>query len=153
MTDCAINEHEGSVAFNQQDVDDGREMGRVGARRLVLLPGDNDECLRLNITDFYVVRLFTYCLFSCWFVHLSLFIYFENGACIVQLRFFCLFYETVHPVRESVLNSHRIASLRICIKLNFVDFIETSFCCQRLFFLTSLQKSLVENECYRSALL
>lgn len=151
MTDCAINEHEGSVAFNQQDVDDGREMGRVGARRLVLLPGDNDECLRLNITDFYVVRLFTYCLFSCWFVHLSLFIYFENGACIVQLRFFGLFYETVCPVREFALNSHRIASLCVCIK--FLSTLSRPHSFASGCFFTSLQKSLVENECYRSALL
>lgn len=76
------------MAFNQQDVDDGREMGHVGARRVVLLPGDNDECLHLNITDFYVVRLFTYCLFGGSFVHLSLFIYFEDGACIVQSHIF-----------------------------------------------------------------
>ncbi len=69
--------------INQQDKYDGREMGHVGACWGSLVPGDNDECLHLNITDFYVVHSFTYCLFSCLCVHLSLFIHFENQACIV----------------------------------------------------------------------
>lgn len=65
MTECAINELRGSVAYQPTGQRWWERNGTCWGMLGSLVPGDNDECLHLNITDFYVVHSFTYCLFSC----------------------------------------------------------------------------------------